>query len=178
MIINLFGASNSGKSYLASEIYARLKEKHYNIELVREGCKLMAYRGENIYGWKQLYVFTEQIKQEQNWIEAGVEHIITDSPILLGALYGYMFNRTAREEILNMACEYMEENKSINFFIDRDPQRIPFSNFGRFDESADAITEKRLKSLVAAFTDNVYTGLTAFDSVKILEIIESEINNV
>lgn len=176
MIINLFGASNSGKSYLAAEIYARLKEKHYNIELVREGCKLMAYKGEGIYGWKQLFVFTEQLKQEQEWIEAGVEHLITDSPVLLSALYGHMFQRCCHQEMLNMACVYMEENPSINLWVNRVPDKIPFSSFGRFDESADALTEKRLKSLVSGFANNLQE-FTIFDSAKILEIIQDKIGH-
>lgn len=86
-VINLFGGPGSGKSGVAAGVYSRLRKQGINIELVREFAKDLYYQDR----LKQMMEFQEVIYAEQNsrlqWLLGKVDYAITDSPILLSAVY-------------------------------------------------------------------------------------------
>ncbi len=86
-VVNLFGGPGSGKSATAAGVYNKLKIRGINCELVREYAKELYY-AERL---QQMMEFQEVIYATQHsWIqdkEGKVDFVITDSPILLSAVY-------------------------------------------------------------------------------------------
>ncbi len=86
-VINLFGGPGSGKSGVAAGVYNKLRKRGINIELVREFAKDLYYQ-ERL---KLMMEFQEVIYAEQNsrqqWLMDKVDFVVTDSPILLSAVY-------------------------------------------------------------------------------------------
>jgi nicotinamide riboside kinase len=85
-IINLYGGPGCGKSTLAAELFAVLKQGGASVELVREYVKDWAWRGTAIGRWDQPYLIAKQLRAESA-LYGKVEFIITDSPILLATVF-------------------------------------------------------------------------------------------
>jgi len=86
-VINLFGGPGSGKSKVAAGVYSKLRARSINIELVREFAKDLYYQDR----LTSMMEFQEVIYAEQNsrlqWLLGKLDYAITDSPILLSAVY-------------------------------------------------------------------------------------------
>lgn len=86
-VVNLFGGPGCGKSATAAGVYSSLKVRGINCELVREYAKELLY-ADRI---KEMMSFQEVIYAEQHariqHLEGKVDYVITDSPILLSAVY-------------------------------------------------------------------------------------------
>lgn len=94
VVINLFGEACTGKSTHATGLYSLMKKKGYSVELIREWVKDVFYEGHGSM-WKlgnQYKITGEQIEATDRLIDK-VDYIITDSPILLGALYARLYNK-------------------------------------------------------------------------------------
>lgn len=85
-IINLYGAPSTGKSTAACAIFSELKKLGISVELVPEFAKELVWNER----WKdlrdQFYVTGVQNNRLRNLI-GSVDYVVTDSPILLGAIY-------------------------------------------------------------------------------------------
>lgn len=90
IVINLFGGPGIGKSTLAAELYASLKKKNINCELVREYVKNWAWENKEIKPVNQIFLLGQQA-QAESILYGKVDYIITDSPILLPAVYQKLF---------------------------------------------------------------------------------------
>lgn len=85
-VINLFGCPNSGKSTLASYLFAICKKNGAKCEMIGEVAKDIVYEKNKFKIWNQPYVFGNQLNRLIRVIE-DVDFIITDSPILLSIVY-------------------------------------------------------------------------------------------
>lgn len=130
--INLFGGPGVGKSTLAAAVYAALKDEGINVELVREVVKAWAYEGKRPDEWDQIYTFGQQLYEEHRLAKAGVDVVVTDSPLLLQCFYSG-FNAGG---LLMFAKRYETLHNSINFLVER---AKPYSHIGRFQSEADAV---------------------------------------
>ena len=86
-VINLFGGPGAGKSTCAALMFAYLKNKNCNVELVREYAKDVIYKGSEHELVNQIYITAKQYKRLRDVATYGVDLIITDSPLLLGKFY-------------------------------------------------------------------------------------------
>lgn len=87
--INLYGSPSSGKTTLASQIFAEMKSKHHNIAYVQEYSKDLVYQGVDMRFLpenERLLILAEQFRRE-NILKDKVDYIVTDSPMLLTAYY-------------------------------------------------------------------------------------------
>ena len=86
LVINLFGAPGSGKSTGAAEIFAALKKKGINAELVTEFAKDKTWEHNMLALGCQEYIFGKQSYRLRRCRD-DVEVIVTDSPLPLSLIY-------------------------------------------------------------------------------------------
>lgn len=86
-VINLYGGPCSAKSTTAAGLFHRMKQRHMSVELVTEYAKELVYsnRLEHMTD-QQEYIFAEQNARIHR-LRDKVDYVITDSPILLSAIY-------------------------------------------------------------------------------------------
>lgn len=86
LIINLYGGPGTGKSTVAAAVFAELKWRGHNAELVQEIAKDHVWEGHlNILN-NQDALFGEQHRRIWRLIDK-VDYIVTDSPLLLQMHY-------------------------------------------------------------------------------------------
>jgi ABC-type cobalamin/Fe3+-siderophores transport system ATPase subunit len=150
-VVSLIGGPGCGKSTLASLLFYKMKLKNLNCELINEYIKEWVYAEINPNGvFNQLFISANQFRKESLLFNK-VEYVITDSPILLGIVYDYHYNKNY--EILNVILEYIKIAKENNveykyFYIKRSTK---YNEVGRFQPEQEAIEidELILKTLKA-----------------------------
>ena len=116
VVINLFGAPGAGKSTGAAIIFAELKKRGINVELVTEFAKDNTWERNATALGCQEYVFGKQSYRLAR-CRNDVDVIVTDSPLPLSLIYNnnpaldYHFEQV----VLNVFNTY----ENINFFINR-----------------------------------------------------------
>lgn len=85
-VINLFGGPGAGKSTIAAELFALMKWKKYNVELVTEYAKDLTWENRHDILRDQLYVLAKQNRKLLR-LKEQVDWVITDSPIIMGLAY-------------------------------------------------------------------------------------------
>lgn len=91
-IICLYGGPGSGKSTTQAALFASLKMLGWNCEMVREYIKNWCWEDRKIRPGDQTYFFAKQSRQERVYLEAGLDFIITDSPLILSHFYGMKYD--------------------------------------------------------------------------------------
>src|SRR5512133_3821784 len=91
LVVNLWGGPGTGKSTTAAFLFALLKQKGYNAELVREYVKEWAWEKRQPGPLDQFYFFGKQSRRE-SLLYGKVDFIVTDCPVMLSAFYAYKFS--------------------------------------------------------------------------------------
>lgn len=148
-VFSLFGGPGCGKSTLATQLYSKMKLNGYSVELVREYVKGWAYEGRKINKFDQIYIFGKQCRGE-NVLYGKVDYIITDSPIILGAVYEKIY--TEREIITPSLLKYIQFTKDegvdrVNFLLKRNK---PYDTNGRYETEEQA---KKVDIKIKEFLD-------------------------
>lgn len=92
LVINMFGQSCTGKSTHSAGLFSALKKAGVRVELAREYCKNWFYEGTQ---WKlnnQFAITGGMVEQLETFKQGDIDVVITDSPVLLGALYTQVYN--------------------------------------------------------------------------------------
>lgn len=115
-IINLFGNPGSGKSTIAAYLFAELKRRGYETELVPEVAKDLIWEED----WKalhnQVYVFAMQLQHIDRLISK-VEYIITDSPLLMQIGYYKERDKPAPKHFKKLCMAYNNQYNNINIYL-------------------------------------------------------------
>lgn len=127
--INFYGGPGVGKSTLAAKFFTHLKQCGRNIELVQEFVKQYVYTNQTLTSWGQVYTFGQQIGAELRALEGGVQQIVTDSPLLLQAVYSRSNGCPSYEQLAEICQEFDKQYPSINFLVLR---KVPFKSDGRW----------------------------------------------
>lgn len=147
-VINLFGASGSGKSTTAKLLSGMLSINGYSTELVEEYAKELVHAQHTNLFEQQELILAEQNKKQKILSNHGYDFIITDSPLLLINIYKkeYKYIEEYPEEFENFVKWRFLTYKNINIFLNR---KIPYSQKGRLQtqEEANIIEEKMKKYL-------------------------------
>lgn len=131
--INLFGGPGAGKSTMAAMVFGELKNRGVNVELVREVVKWWAYAGRRLDAWDQVLTFGQQLNEEHHLAKAGVEVVVSDSPLLLQSFY----SADNAGELAVMAKRYETLHPSINYFVERTKKYNPLGRFQKEDEARE-----------------------------------------
>jgi hypothetical protein len=168
VVINFYGGPGTGKSTIAARIFSELKVKGIECELITEFAKRKVWEGNTTCLENQLYISSKQI-YSMFTVAKHVDVIVTDSPIILGVIYG---NDDLLEPII-----IREHNKyeNLDFFLTR---TTPYDPVGRVqDESTAYLLDKKIENLLIRQSSS-YTKLPADNKSiqQILDIIDSKLN--
>jgi hypothetical protein len=88
----LYGGPGAGKSTAAAGVYYYLKRAGLNCELNREVIKDWVWEGRTPIDGDQTLFFAEMSRRERLYIKAGLDAIVTDSPLILTHFYGLKYD--------------------------------------------------------------------------------------
>jgi len=130
--ICFYGGPGVGKSVLAAKVYAELSRAGVvSVELVREFCKQFAYEGKKLDEYDQVYTFANQLWAEHRLFKAGIEVIVTDSPVLLQCVYTAIQDKDIAAHISDVALRYEQKYQALNFLVQR---ALPYRRQGRYED--------------------------------------------
>jgi hypothetical protein len=161
------GGAGSGKSLTATNIRAQLGFKGYDIELVDEVIKDWTYIPRIPKMCDSFYLQASQIQKEDIRLRAGVNLIVSDSPLMLQYFYAKWHNVPLQAPMLQAALEFEEIYPSIHIFIEREDDF--YSEIGRYETLAEA------KAIDAAIKETMTQNNISFVSISCLsqdEIID------
>lgn len=146
LIVNLFGQPGAGKSTGAAYVFAMLKMAGVNAELVTEFAKDKTWEDNKMALKNQNYVFGKQSFKISRCVDK-VDVIITDSPLLLSAIY----DEKKSVALKNHIFEEFNSYNNVNYVIKRVK---PYNPIGRNqnEEQSDKIYEILINFLL---TENV-----------------------
>ena len=148
LVVNLFAGPGAGKSTGACYVFSFLKQMGIDCEYVSEFAKEKVWE-HNIEVLKcQFYISGKQAYKISR-VNGKVDVIITDSPILLGAMYGEDNNRALKLAILDEFHKY----DNLNFFINRTKEYNP-NGRTQTEQQANDI-DMKMKSLLAEENEQV-----------------------
>ena len=132
LVVNLFGAPGAGKSTGAAYIFSQLKMLGVNAELVTEFAKDKVWENNTEVLSNQTYVFGKQhfrISRCANKVDV----IVTDSPLLLSAIYNR--SELLGEDFNNLVAKIFKSYNSVNYFIERSK---PYNPVGRLQTEQES----------------------------------------
>lgn len=132
IVINLFGAPSSGKSTGAAYLFSILKINGYNVELVTEFAKDKVWENSSVALENQLYISGQQSFRLSK-LKDKVDIVVTDSPLILGALYNTDDN--LGEGFTDILFKIFNSYKNINFFLRRNK---PYNPNGRLQTEEES----------------------------------------
>ena len=129
LVVNLFGGPGTGKSTGATYIFSKLKMDGFDVEYVSEFAKDKVWERNGKVFQCQMYVTGKQVFKISRCI-GEVDVIVTDSPILMGAIY-------AQDDAPLQAAIIYESKKfnNLDVFLHRVKEYNPN---GRFQTETEA----------------------------------------
>jgi hypothetical protein len=142
-IINLWGGPGTGKSTTAADLFAHMKWKNINVELVNEYAKEVTWDERFKILEDQLYIMAKQ--NHKLWrLKGKVDWVITDSPLAMALVYAgedYLPNHFG-----HLGHEIFNHYDNINIFLKREK---PYHKIGRNQNESEArVLDARIKSLL------------------------------
>lgn len=168
-IINLFGASGSGKSTTVMGLTYFLRLGGYKVEYVNEYAKDLVYEESTHKLKHQLYVFAKQLKKQDVLLNKDLDYIVTDSPILLSYFYGEKYN-TNLVGFKELVMTSFTAQNNINFFLKRN---VPFDPNLRLQDEAES--DKDSEELLNMLT-SLNVELTTVDSLAAVAAILGKVS--
>lgn len=134
-VVNFFGGPGVGKSTLAAELFAKMKKKNFNVELIHEAAKEFVWEEwSHIFG-EQDYIFAHQHRLIRRLTRHNIDYAVVDSSILLSLFYmPDDFPQSFRPFVRDVFDSY----DNINILLDRNPD-LPYIQTGRNESEQQAI---------------------------------------
>ena len=151
LLVNLFGVPGAGKSTGAAYIFSQLKMMGVNAELITEFAKDKVWEESKEAFNNQAYLFGQQYFRITR-CEEKVDVIVTDSPLLLSALYNT--SEILGEDFNNLVVKVSKSYNSLNYLLDRDK---PYNPKGRLqtEEESNALVPELIKLLEKTNTEYI-----------------------
>ena len=143
-VVNLYGGPGTGKSTTGAELFAKLKMKQVNCELVREYIKDWVWEGRQIKSSDQVYILAKQARREQI-LYGAVDVVITDAPMWLSPIYESKFGTFPHicDEIVFKFQKEAEEKgvEYIHIFLKRVKAYNPAGRYQTEDQAKEVDDE-------------------------------------
>lgn len=131
-IINIFAGPSAGKTTNAINLYGYMKTKRMNVKLALEVADELNWQSPvpqepGAILDDQIKIFAEQNRRLYSMIDKGLDYIVTDSPILLSAVYlkrgaqkYFKLGRGLWEDSFeDFAMRTFLQYENINYFLQR-----------------------------------------------------------
>lgn len=132
VILNLFGAPGAGKSTGAAYIFALLKMRGIDTELVTEFAKDKLWEGDKAVFENQAYIFGKQSFKLSRCANK-VDVIVTDSPLPLSIQYNQTVN--LGDNFNKYVLDVFNSYDNINYYLTRVKEYNPNGRFQTEEES-------------------------------------------
>jgi len=144
LVVNFMGGPGAGKSTLCADVFAELKWLGVNCEYAPEYAKGIVWEGSLNKLRNQIYIFGKQ-HQAVFRLCGEVDVILTDSPIILSAVYDKRKDPLLRQFVIQ---EFNRFN-SMNFYVNRTKKYL---SKGRTQTEGEAreVDDVVLKMLVSS----------------------------
>lgn len=141
-VCNILGGPGCGKSTLAATLYVELKRQHIDVEYVSEYAKELVYQENSVALKDQILVFAHQY--HRLWTAAQHTHlVITDSPILLSAIY----NPDTSHHFTALVVEMHKKFDTLNIVLKRSSQ--VHTMVGRIHSLTESVSiDNRIRTLL------------------------------
>ena len=142
-VINIYGASSTGKSTTAAMLYAYFKNKCVESEICKESVKAWAFEGRPITSMDQYYIAGKEIFHVERLINK-VEVVICDCPIMQGIYYLHKMREDLNFDSLGpmdpMVFDFIIEAEKLgvkfyDFLVERNQ---PFQPVGRYQTESES----------------------------------------
>lgn len=175
MRIQLIGGPGVGKTLTAHRLFADLKMGQYKIEFVNEYVKKWAYNKMEIQKYDQIKFFAEQVQSEYLLLKSGMQHILTECPMILCGMYTeYYFSYKLAAHFYRMSEEFDEEFSVVTLLIERD-ESLPYQDFGRYQNESES---DKLSTFIKEKTLEYYPDAGVFKSTQYEEILKYVKQNI
>lgn len=142
-VINLYGGPGTGKSTTAAALFARMKRKGLNVELVTEFAKDLVWTERNKELGDQIYIFGKMYHKLWRLVDK-VEYVIVDSPLPLCIYYDHENIPGFKDLVLNMFNSFT----NYNFRLRR---VFPYQQEGRYQTEDEAnVVDEELFALLGS----------------------------
>lgn len=149
MRIGFFAGACAGKTTTAAWLFSELKYLGYSVEQATEYVKKWTYIDRKPRSFDQIYIFGKQLAAEDLALSAGVEHVVTDSPIHLSHIYANFYgDRVVGRHLLSLTERVDKIRPTIAIYLDRGNK--PYKQEGRWGSLEDA---KKIDEAVQAFLE-------------------------
>ena len=174
LMVNFYAGPSAGKSVAALELTAALKKAGYNVEYVGEYAKELVLENKLELLTDQKHVTDEQFRRFDS-IRNNVDIIVTDSPVLLGIVYGEM--NGISDEYAKQIRGYYDSFDNFNMFITR-PKDAGFQQEGRAHNEQQSIElDGKIKGMLEA--QGIFCGSYKRDDIaKTVERIGTTYNRL
>ncbi len=153
IVVNLFGGPGCGKSTISAAVFSLLKMHDVNAELITEFAKDLTWEKRNKALEDQYYVWGKQY--HKMWrVKDQVEVMVTDSPLLLGLIYGGNKAVCFRETVVHSFKEF----NNMNYFLMRTKKYNPKGRNQTEEEANDLDQEVTEMLIDQAIKFNVIEG--------------------
>lgn len=134
--INLVSGACGGKSLTATNVRSQLGFKGYDIELVEEVIKDWTYIPRVPTSTDSFWLQASQMQKEDIRLRAGVDLIVSDSPVMLQWFYARYHKAPLQAAMYLAATEFEQLYPSIHIFIDREDKF--YNEVGRYEKLQEA----------------------------------------
>lgn len=145
-VINLIGASNTGKSTTVYGLLYIMKRLGLNVEHASEYAKDMVYEKRGNILQDQLYILAKQNRKLSRLEVMGIEYAVTDTCLLLGNVYS---PDNALPELKNVITAYFKQYDNTTFYLPPNDD-FTFHKEGRVQKTREESTSfvKKIESIL------------------------------
>lgn len=135
VVVNLFGGPGAGKSTTMARLFADLKTKGINCEMVSEFAKDLVYENRMDTMKDELYIFAKQNHRLFRVVDK-VDVIITDRPLLLTNVYDSLYGED-NQVLHQLVRDRFQSYSNVNIFLNN--ENIEYKeNEGRLQSREEA----------------------------------------
>lgn len=145
LIVVLYGGPGTGKSTTAAGLFASLKIRGVNCELVHEVAKDFVWEGRTVALASQSYIIAKQMFHMDRMGDQ-VDVIVTDTSTLYALIYG----ENLMPEFTDWVIADYKARNTLNIFLERNPSGT-YSTAGRYQSKEEAVAcDGQIKNMLDA----------------------------